>query len=511
MNEAIATVALEMQTATDTAKAAGPSVGDLTKVVDGLERATAAAIVAVQAAQSVPPPDQKIRAPAQLMPPTPVLVVPPVPPLEPSAKPHGPLPTESASEWSEQSWQPTPPLALHAEPLEEPTTQTAMPRPAPPTEAPPQPSLNLLQNAFAPDWKPLPEPPPKFPLQLPPSYIRLPPLIMPPLLSECLPRIPGETQLADVLPKPEKTGPLPKKKKPKLAPRVRAAALYTPKPRKPIKLTQAPRPPTPPPEPEPIIWPEPPEPEPSEFVPKKKRLYTVYSADGELFYDGSKGDFKSIWTEPMPKPKQFVPEPFLSPRAPAQLQADTSEPAPPEPRSILEEPAKIDKLIDRVAQLGETLQTLTQQQKEVIDGVGLPPLKKPEITQPWLQPWQKAYQQPWQDEETYKSSRAPDKAPQNLRVLRAREREAVRTMAMLEAGIREEASTLPRRPATTGASVTPIMTTSASLPAIVRPPGASPPSGGAGTSSSGAGPSNASPRTARVGARRRASLPYLEV
>ena len=66
--------------------------------------------------------------------------------------------------------------------------------------------------------------------------------------------------------------------------------------------------------------------------------------------------------------------------------ADTSEPAPPEPRSILEEPAKIDKLIDRVAQLGETLQTLTQQQKEVIDGVGLPPLKKPEITQPWLQP-----------------------------------------------------------------------------------------------------------------------------
>ena len=90
MNEAIATVALEMQTATDTAKAAGPSVGDLTKVVNGLERATAAAIVAVQAAQSVPPPDQKIRAPAQLMPPTPVLVVPPVPPLEPSAKPHGP-------------------------------------------------------------------------------------------------------------------------------------------------------------------------------------------------------------------------------------------------------------------------------------------------------------------------------------------------------------------------------------------------------------------------------------
>ena len=246
-------------------------------------------------------------------------------------------------------------------------------------------------------------------------------------------------------------------------------------------------------------------------MPKKKRLYTVYSADGELFYDGSKGDFKSIWTEPMPKPKQFVPEPFLSPRAPAQLQADTSEPAPPEPRSILEEPAKIDKLIDRVAQLGETLQTLTQQQKEVIDGVGLPPLKKPEITQPWLQPWQKAYQQPWQDEETYKSSRAPDKAPQNLRVLRAREREAVREMAMLEAQIREEASTLPRRPATTGASVTPIMTTSASLPAIVRPPGASPPSGGAGTSSSGAGPSNASPRTARVGARRRASLPYLEL
>ena len=73
----------------------------------------------------------------------------------------------------------------------------------------------------------------------------------------------------------------------------------------------------------------------------------------------------------------------------------------------------------------------------------------------------------------------------------------------LEAQIREEASTLPRRPATTGASVTPIMTTSASLPAIVRPPGASPPSGGAGTSSSGAGPSNASPR--------RASLPYLEM
>ena len=214
-------------------------------------------------------------------------------------------------------------------------------------------------------------------------------------------------------------------------------------------------------------------------------MCSVYSAGGDCWFDGGKGAIQHVWSDQLSAPTQWVAEPATVPPRPEALptteaKSKLSSEVDLAPRDAIASAQALNELLVREARLGDRLQQLRGQQRDLLARASTP---QPPIQGSDVMGGQNMAAQ-WLSEEELdatarnaarrarqearlqvgKLPRAPprsvhDSITEQVRVLRARERDAAREMALI--GEQLHGANAP-----TTTVMSRLLTQSASMPAI---------------------------------------------